>query len=468
MKPVYKEVYSLDKKCYEKFKLTEDILMEHAAYSMALEIYKRFPKFSVVNIFSGPGNNGADGITLARILHGDYKVNLYLPLGAKSQMCKLQLQRYQAVGGKVVEEIKECDVVVDSIFGSGLKRDLSKELILLIEKMNKLNAFKLACDIPTGIDDEGNLRPVAFRADMTITMGAEKLSLYSDFAKDYVGEIIKADLGVSFNKYKGPTRFHVWERDDLILPIRTKQNSHKRTYGHLGVLVGEKPGAGVLAALAAFNYGCGLVSIVSHDEKMNIPYEIMHSHHIKGFSALSFGMGLDNHFDDEMDEILKLDIPMVIDADMFYKEEIKEFLKKKNIVLTPHPKEFASLLKIVGLGEYTPSEVQKNRFKLVEEFSKKYPDVVLLLKGANKIIAYKNSFHIDPNGDVALSKGGSGDVLSGLIGSLLAQDWHPLKATIHASLAHSIAGKYEPNYALTPLKLIDRLEKIYSPDKNSL
>jgi hydroxyethylthiazole kinase-like uncharacterized protein yjeF len=198
---------------------------------------------------------------------------------------------------------------------------------------------------------------------------------------------------------------------------------------------------------------------VSHNENINIPYEIMHSHHIENFDALAFGMGLNNHFDDEMDRILSLDIPMVIDADMFYKDIIKEFLKKR-VVLTPHPKEFASLLKIVGLGEYSVRDVQLNRFELAEMFSKEYPDVVLLLKGANKIIAYKGNLIIDPNGSVALAKGGSGDVLAGMIGSLLAQKWHPLKATIHASLAHSIAGDYKPNYALTPLKLIKRLENL--------
>jgi hydroxyethylthiazole kinase-like uncharacterized protein yjeF len=184
----------------------------------------------------------------------------------------------------------------------------------------------------------------------------------------------------------------------------------------------------------------------------------MHSHRIENFSALAFGMGLNNHFDDEMANILRLDIPMVIDADMFYKEIIKEFLEKQ-VVLTPHPKEFASLLKIVNIGEYSVEEIQKNRFSLAEEFSKRFPNVVLLLKGANKIVAYKGNLHIDPNGTVALAKGGSGDVLAGMIGALLAQGWHPLKAAIHASLAHSVAGNYEPNFSLTPMKLINRLDK---------
>jgi len=459
MRVAFKDVYELDKRCYEEYKLTEDILMEHAAYEMALEIYKRFKKGSKINIFSGPGNNGADGVTLARILLGDYEVNLYLPLGAKSQMCKLQLERFKAVGGEVKEEIKKADVIVDAIFGSGLKRDLSAEIVELINKLNKEEAFKIACDVPSGIDEDGNLRPIAFKANLTVTMGAEKISLYSDFAKDYVGEIKIANLGVSFSKYVKESNFFVLEKSDLKLPIREIKNAHKKTFGHLGVLLGEKPGAGIMAAMAAFNFGCGLVSVVSHDDKINIPYEIMHSHHIKDFSALAFGMGLNNHFDDEMEYIESLDIPMVIDADMFYRKEIINFLNKK-VVLTPHPKEFAALLEVIGFGTFSVKEIQQNRFDLALEFSKKYPNVVLLLKGANKLIANSGKIYIDSFGDVALAKGGSGDVLAGMIGALLAQGWDLLDATISASLAHSIAGNYEPNYALTPIKLIKRLESL--------
>jgi hydroxyethylthiazole kinase-like uncharacterized protein yjeF len=458
MRAAFKEVYSFDKKCYEEYKLTEDILMEHAAYEMALEIYKNIPKNSVVNIVSGPGNNGADGVTLARILLGDYHVNLYMPLGAKSQMCKLQLERFKAVGGIVEDKFHACDCLVDAIFGSGLKRDLSSEIAGIINKMNHIKAFKIACDIPTGIDDNGNLRPVAFRADVTVTMGAEKISLYSDFAKDYVGKIKVANLGVSFTKYIDKCCYYVLEKEDLILPFRNKQNSHKRSYGHLGVLVGDKPGAGIMASIAAFNYGCGLVSVVSR-EKVDTPYEIMQTNKIDNFNALAFGMGMSNHFDDILKDIAQIQMPMVIDADMFYKDDIKLFLDKK-VVLTPHPKEFASLLKILGIGEYSVREVQERRFELAEKFSEIYPQVVLLLKGANKIIAYNKKLFIDPTGNVALAKGGSGDVLAGIIGSLLAQGWHPLKAAIHGSLAHSLAGNYEPNFALTPMKIIQNLEKL--------
>jgi hydroxyethylthiazole kinase-like uncharacterized protein yjeF len=289
-------------------------------------------------------------------------------------------------------------------------------------------------------------------------MGAEKLSLYSDIAKDFTGKIKIANLGVNFKNYIQKSNCFVLEKKDMLLPIRKKKTTHKGTYGHLGVLVGEKEGAGIISALAGLNFGAGLVTAVTK-EKIQIPYEIIHSYSIGKYSTLAFGMGLGNFYDDELENVCKLEIPKVIDADMFYKKEILHCLKK-NTVLTPHPKEFAALLRICEIGEYCVEEIQKNRFELSLKFSKKYPDVVLLLKGSNTIIAYKKQLYINPYGTPALSKGGSGDVLAGMIGALLAQGYHPLKAAITASLAHSFAGDIRPNYNLTPLKLIENLKSL--------
>ena len=137
---------------------------------------------------------------------------------------------------------------------------------------------------------------------------------------------------------------------------------------------------------------------------------------------------------------------------------INEILRKKrNLVLTPHPKEFSSLLKITSVAFVSTKEVQENRFELVREFCKKYPDVVLLLKGANTLIGQNEKIFINPYGSNALSKGGSGDVLGGLIGSLLSQGYSTLDAAINASLAHSLSSlKFNKNnYALTPFDLIE-------------
>ena len=134
MKCVYKEVSSLDKKCYDSFHLSEDLLMEHA--SMGLK--NALPKDAkLILIVAGPGNNGADGIALSRMITGlDAKVSLYLPYGAKSEMAKLQLKRAESVGVDIVENLSDADVIVDALFGSGLGKPLDAKAIEIIETLS--------------------------------------------------------------------------------------------------------------------------------------------------------------------------------------------------------------------------------------------------------------------------------------------------------------------------------------------
>ncbi|MEY4504643.1 MAG: hypothetical protein RL154_939, partial [Pseudomonadota bacterium] len=134
----------------------------------------------------------------------------------------------------------------------------------------------------------------------------------------------------------------------------------------------------------------------------------------------------------------------------------------KEFILTPHPKEFASLLNICGFGDFDAEKVQNDRFALAKAFSNKYPKITLLLKGANTIIAKDDILHIMPFGSQILSKGGSGDVLSGMIAALLAQNYRPLEAAISASIAHALAAsKFSgANYALTPNDIINNLGNI--------
>jgi hydroxyethylthiazole kinase-like uncharacterized protein yjeF len=229
------------------------------------------------------------------------------------------------------------------------------------------------------------------------------------------------------------------------------------------VVIGEKPGAGIIAAEAAFNFGTGLVTGINL-AGVQLPYEIIEGRGLDGFTALAVGMGLGSRGRQIGGELVRLvveeELPVVVDADLFYEPVIKELLQGKKVVLTPHPKEFAGMIETIWGEKLTPKEVQLRRFELVERFGEEYPDVVLLLKGANRLITYKRQLYIDPLGDVALAKGGSGDVLSGLIGGLLAQGYHPLKGAITGSLALSLAGRYTPNYGLTPKKLIKRLDEL--------
>ena len=462
MQKVFDEVYSLDKRCYNEFGLNEDILMENAAQALSNHIHKKFKKGSSVFIVSGPGNNGADGVTLARILQGDYEVFLYLPLGAKSTMCQLQLDRAKKVGIASITNIKECDITVDAIFGSGLNKPLSEDIVKIVEKLNSLRGYKIACDIPTGIDTKGNPNPIVFKADITISMGAYKTPLFGDNAKDFIGKIKVADLGVSRSVYEGESETFLLEKKDMKLPVREQKKSNKGSFGHSLMILGEKKGACIIAAKSSFAFGAGLCSVYSK-KAVKLPEEIMLTKSIpQNTTSIALGMGLGEKYTPELiDEIIALDIPLVLDADILKNELILKFLSnRKNLVLTPHPREFSHLLKICGFGEFEAKDVQKERFNLAREFTKKYKDIVLLLKGSNTLISQNERVFINTFGTNALSKGGSGDVLSGLIASLLAQGYTPLDAAVTATLAHSLAAKNfkKANYALTPNDLIEGIK----------
>ena len=463
MQKVFDEVNSLDKRCYDEFGLSEDILMEHAAASLMQYIQGKYTKNEKILIVCGSGNNGADGIALARLLHRRYDISLYIPFGVTSKMAKLQYKRAKLLNINIVGDLTSLDIehtpniIVDSLFGSGLNRDLDEQSIRLISLLNSLYAHKIACDIPSGINKNGQITTVAFRANTTITMGALKTSLYSDIAKDYVGNIIVSDLGIQREVYETNTNTYLLDFFDMEVPFRTKQNSHKGKYGHLSVVVGEKKGAGIIAADAAFAFGAGLVTTVAHED-INPPLHIMQDHTIPdNCTTIAIGMGLGRYEKNEIQSILENDIPKVIDADLFYDEMILKVLNTENIVLTPHPKEFCSLLKITQIADISVEELQNNRFKYIRLFGQKYSQTVLLLKGANSLITYNNSVYINNLGSSVLSKGGSGDVLTGLIASLLTQGYSAINSAITGTLAHSIAAKnYEKNnYSLTPADLIE-------------
>lgn len=462
MQKVFESCYKLDEKCYTKYNLTEDILMEHAASSMESFIRDNFALNSSILIVSGAGNNGADGVALARLLHKDYDVYLYLPFGAKSEMAKLQLNRAKLVGVKVTQSIKEADIVVDALFGAGLNRELNKKSIEIIEKLNSLQAYKIACDIPSGIDIKGNLLPIAFIADTTITMGALKSSLFSDIAKDFVGSIKVANLGVARELYEDDSSSFILEESDYNPPIRTKQNTHKGTFGHAAIFCGEKSGAAIISAMAATRFGAGLTTIIYH-ESVEVPPYIMKATTLpNNTTAIAIGMGLGNYFEDDIlqKEVINTTIPIILDADALYKKELLEIVKqKREVVITPHPKEFSWVLKLLDNITLSVEEIQKDRLNLAKEFSNRYPNVTLLLKGANPIIAKNSTIYINPLGSSVLAKGGSGDVLSGLIVSLLAQGYNSLNAAINGSLALALASKKftKPNYYLIPTDIIELL-----------
>ena len=466
MKKLFKSCYKMDQKCYDHYGLNEDILMEHAARGMADEIRRRFDAGSTVCIVCGPGNNGGDGLVLARQLHRQYDVRVCVPFGVKSPMAVLQWERAQKLGIKSSDEIEDADVIVDAIFGAGLNRELDAPTQQLLHRLNTLEGFKLACDVPTGVGADGRLMPLAFEADLTVTMGALKEGLFLDEAKDVVGEIICADLGVSREKYEDESDTFVLDRSDLKLPSRRQKSTHKGSFGHAAIFCGEKEGAGIIAATAASRFGAGLTTLVVHEQITPPPF-LMHATVVpSNASALAIGMGLGAHFEREFLEkyVINSHLPIVLDADAFYAENLLGILAKKEreVVLTPHPKEFCAMWEQLT-GEYlSVEEVQQQRFETVRRFNVRYPHVTLLLKGANMLIAQEERLYVNPLGSARLSKGGSGDVLSGLIVALLAQGYTGLEAALQGSLALTEAARRYTgaSYAMLPTDLIKEIARL--------
>ncbi len=459
MQRLFDEVNSLDNGCYEKYHLTPDLLMEHAANSVATFIKDKFSQQSKVLVITGSGHNGADGLAAARLLSRNYDVSVFEYKQQSSELGALQKKRAVAASVSFTDTIFcDADIIVDALFGSGLNRVLDEITSELIDEVNMLKGYKIAVDVPSGILNDGRCSSAVFRADITMTMGALKTSLYSDAAKEFTGEIRVADLGVSRSLYEKTSSMYVLDVEDCRLPVRENHNTHKGSFGHACFVAGEKSGAALMAGMAALNFGAGLTTLVT-SQHLELPCELMQSSDIPdNCTALCLGMGL-GHYSDALHALVSdCKEPLIVDADLFYDEKVVELLSKP-IVLTPHPKEFCSLLGLTGLADITVAELQESRLKYVRLFMERFPTVVLLLKGANVIIASQNNIYINPHGSSVLSKGGSGDVLSGLITALLAQGYTPIEATITASLAHAAAGNRVPkaSYAVTPKDIINEV-----------
>lgn len=463
MRYVYEQTDILDRRCYDTFKLTPEILMEHAGWALARAVKKKLTCKKKALFICGIGNNGADGSVAARLLHGIYDVALYYPFELKSPLAKLQYERAKAIGVTIVTELIDADVYVDALFGAGLSRALDKPTCMLLEALNAQKGYKIACDVPSGLRTDFHASEAVFRADETVTMGALKLALFNDSAKDFVGKIKVGDLGLSHVLYDTSSPYFLLQKKDLRLPYRFSKNSNKGTFGHVAVVQGNKEGAARLAGMGAFHFGAGLVTLVG-DKTKKLPVYLMNDASLpKNASVVVAGMGLTEPFDESAVEtfLLNNDLPLVIDASLSHYRIVQKIItSQKPVVFTPHPKEFSALLKLTCEEDVNVETIQSNRFYYAKRFSKRFPQSVLLLKGANTIIAYQGTLYINTYGLPSLAKGGSGDVLSGMIAALIAQGYTLLEAAIHASLAHTLVSTKLTcnNFSLTPIDICKGLK----------
>lgn len=490
MEKIFDSVRELDKRAEDAFNLKNGVLMEHAACGMverirnllssrllypqniqgrsrqnnALDLpssHIKLPQaeLPLVQIVCGSGDNGGDGYALARILADFCLVRVVLVKEPKSPLCKLQQDRLSLLGIPITDMLQEhCDVLVDAVFGTGIRGSLDSEMSALIERMNAVQGYKIACDIPSGLNEFGIPSPVAFRADETCTMGALKTALYADAAKDYTGAIYVCNLGLPRRCYEGETGTFLLSVEDMKLPHRSVQNTHKMSYGHGLFFCGEKTGACMLAASAALHFGIGLVTVFGEPVPA-APFDFMYTLQLpENFSASMVGSGLGRNSDTQaralgfLSQELVRERPLILDADILHNPKLPTLLSLfKAPILTPHPKEFQSLLANSGLAQVSVAEIQEHRFEYLRLFCGAFPQAVIVLKGAYPLIGCGNQVFVNPLGTNALAKAGAGDVLSGMITALAAQGYPSLEAAYTASLAHAEAAKllYTSDYGLT-------------------
>lgn len=514
MEQVFESVKEIEKQIAvfisQDEKTAETVMIENTAIALEKYVRKACSKTkSRVTVLCGSGNNGADGYTLCRRLAGSCKVNVVKVKEPKSLHCVSASENlinvFQSTsadinfydfnlmqGSTSIEKIiSKSDVVVDCIFGTGFHGTVDSDIQKLFSVVNNAKTYRIACDIPSGLDSTGEnisslsleeKKKAVFAADRTVSMGAHKIGLFSDAAKDIAGKISVAAIGVSDSlfrlcseKVSEKNKIYLLEKSDVKCPVRKEDNVHKGKFGHICVMAGDKAGAAILSSSAGFKSGAGLASVVVSNncdyEHFKIPASIMVSSEIPS-AATAFvvgpGFGRNNDFEKIISE-LKIkdcaDKAFVFDADSFYYKELIDFLienssEKNNckIVLTPHPKEFANLLNLAGLGDFSVKQVCDNRLELSRKFCQKFPGIVLVVKGANPFITVNDTTFICNSGSNSLAKGGSGDVLSGVIASLLAQKYDAKDAAIHGVLMHAAASrKVKENYSLTPEMLIENL-----------
>ncbi|MBO4727294.1 MAG: NAD(P)H-hydrate dehydratase [Spirochaetaceae bacterium] len=493
MKSLFLDTRPLDTRAKTELCLTEDILMENAAAALEertarfFEAGKNCCKEARVLIVCGSGDNGADGLVLARRLKNKVLGSVMVEpcvlqvLPPKSSGCIKQTERAKKTGVEFTDKLFDAPLIVDCLFGSGFHGVLDPKIEELINALNGFDGYKIACDVPSALDCAIKGGGTAFAADETVTMGAGKIQLYLDGAKDYTGKIYTASLGISDAVFESGFKpdAMLLEESDLRLPSHAKKNVHKGTFGHVAVVSGTKPGAAIMAADSALHFGAGLVSLVSRAGAPHfvVPYELMLSDKVPdGATALAIGMGLGLQAEDYapyLELINNRNLPVVLDADMFYCGALKSILAARaggsgsaaKTILTPHPKEFAVMLKTCGLADVSAADIQKDRLGFAKMFCTAYKDIVLVLKGATPIISVFSDAGFEaffnPHGSPVLAKGGSGDVLSGLLAALLAQGLSAKDAAIQASLAHALASKKAAqkisSYAFTPSALIEEI-----------
>ncbi len=480
------QMQELDRKAIEIYRIPGILLMENAGREATEAILAFFPDIQKkkVVIIAGKGNNGGDGFVIARhlmhrgipvkvilltdpkSLRGDAETNHYIFFRMKGEVIPAPSTKdYQ----RIKRDVEKADLLIDAIFGTGLDAEVRGYYREVIDHLNSIHKPIVAVDIPSGLNaNTGKPLGIAVHATLTVTFGLPKMGLLLSPGSDYAGTLKVIDIGIPKNLVEGEKiQVHLLEKEDIrrFLSVPRRPDTHKGDYGHLLVIAGSvgKTGAAAMVCEAALRMGAGLVTLaipkslnaimeMKLTEAMTepLPETPKQTLSLRAFNsilrlcenkkAVVIGPGLGT-FKETQSLILKLiktiDLPMIIDADGVNALATQPKLlpiPNRSIVLTPHPGEMARLI------HSTVKEVQEDRVGIAKNFSQS-SHVHLVLKGYRTLIVTpKGDVYINPTGNSGLATGGTGDVLSGMIGGLVCQGFDLLSSLQASVFLHGLAG----------------------------
>lgn len=474
---------NLDYKTINETGIPGIVLMENAGRGVFNFLCSQFKdlKDKKISLIAGSGNNGGDGLVVARYLtnNGIYcKVFLLSSIEKIKGDALINLHIIQNMGIPLIEitsldqwkmavnEIKGTHLLIDAIFGTGLNTEIKDFFKNVVQDINELSLPKISIDIPSGVNaSNGKIMGVSIKADFTITLGLPKVGHFTYPGADFIGSLKLVDISIPKSLiYKENIPYNLLTFDDVSTLLKERRtNSHKGDYGHLLVLAGSpgKTGAATLTCEAALRIGTGLVTLgipkslnSIMEEKLTevmtepLPeeepgflcikaWEILQKI-IHGKTVLAIGPGISTRKEvaDLVNIIIEnVNIPLVLDADgINCLSKNLSILKraKTSIILTPHPGEMSRLLNL------SSREVQEDRINLSRGFAQEY-QVYLVLKGSKTIIADPNgTVWINPTGNPGMASGGVGDTLTGMIGGLIAQGYSIKNAILIAVFSHGL------------------------------
>lgn len=455
----------------EKSGVFKKQLMENAGKKLAGIIDSRCDNTETKIVFLvGTGNNGGDcSVAVENLLDMGYE-NISIVLVCGTPKTELAKEMYNRISGRVniPENYRPCimsaDIIVDGVFGTGFHGELSRE-IADIFALNK-NAFRIAVDVSSGGNSRtGTVSEGTFQADETVTFGFIKSGMTQYPLRDLCGKITVADIGIpekALDVLKKKRKYTLIGCEDFPdFPPERKSTSHKGTFGKILIIAGSNAmrGAVYFAVSGALRSGAGLVQLatvgkcidtvsmlapeatfieMSHDDNGFMRFE-PEKLDLKKYNAVVIGCGMG--VTPETTELTKFvvensEVPVIIDADGIncLVSDIDILLKKKtDIILTPHVGEMARLLKC------TTAEISENRFLCAESFAEKF-SVTVVLKGAGTVIASRSYTAVNPTGNAGMSRGGSGDILSGITGAVAGQGYSAFKSACIGTYLHGLAG----------------------------